>query len=142
MPPQKEPLSRQAKSTHPHVLAKYLKEKQPKVANLLCRLPASVHVIDIYETCDSTEYNATGPLRYKYELYIYYANKEPTYTYHTYDINVKHPNPEQEEYALESKQHKVALHTSTYKRLKPLCEIKETRLEMSNRFALLADDDE
>lgn len=138
MSSQKEPLSSKAKSTNPQVLAKYLEDRQ-KVANLLRRLPAQAHVIDIYETSDIIEYNAIGPVLYKYELYVYYAVKEdPVYTYHTYTMSMKHPNPEQEEYSLETKQRKVPMHSALYKRLKPLCEAQAPRLETVNPFALLA----
>ena len=142
MSSQKEPLSTKAKSTNPHVLAKCLEDRH-KVANLLRRLPAHTHVIDIYETSDIVEYNAIGPVIYKYELYVYYASKDgPLYTYHTYTMSMKHPNPEQEEYFLDSKQRKVPMHSAMYKRLKPLCEVQTTRLEASNPFALLASDDD
>jgi hypothetical protein len=143
MPSQnQEPLSRKAKSTNPHVLANSL-DDQPKIAHLLRRLPATSHVIDVYESCDITEYNVIGPVNYKYELYVYYANKDgPMYTHHTYNMSMKHPNPEQEEYSLESKQRKVPMHSAMYKRLKPLCEVQENRMETSNRFAALALQDE
>lgn len=142
MSSQKEPLSSKGKSTNPHVLAKYIEERQ-KVANLLRRLPAQTHVIDIYETSDIMEYNALGPVSYKYELYVYYASKDgPMYTYHTYTMSMKHPNPEQEEYALDSKHRKVPMRSPMYNRLKPLCEVQDTRLKISNPFALLISDDE
>jgi hypothetical protein len=142
MSSQKEPLSSKAKSTNPHVLAKYM-EDRPKIANLLRRMPAHEHVIDVYETSDIIEYNALGPVLYRYELYVYYANKDgPMYTYHTYDMSMKHPNPEQEEYSAESKQRRVSIRSPIYNRLKPLCDIKETRLKISNPFAALLSGDD
>ncbi len=144
MPPQSEPLSRRAKSTHPHVLAKYIESSEPNVASLLRRLPATSVVIDRRELCEIAEYNAQGPVRYTYELYVYYSvNEEPVFTFHTYELSMKHPTADAE-YAVESKQKRVPVNSDMYKRLKPLCEKQKVRLELSNQFALLmsSDDDE
>lgn len=136
-------LSQMANTSKPRALAEYVKSTDPKLSRLFSLLPADAHVLDISQEWYVKEYNAHGPALYVYNLYVYYADKCPMYTQHTYNVYTNHPDPEQEEYCLDHKgPRKLPIHSSVYARLSQYCKQKTDGMNTYNPFSVFAENSE